>query len=107
MANLSTEAKNGLTWKDCLVEIYEVALVGAGIGGGFDHSSELNVLKYNQAMRSNDLEQLSKWIKGMDEEHARFLFNEVWIVVLKGDCDSHYDDMGFKIESEWGCASTV
>jgi hypothetical protein len=39
-------------------------------------------------MQSNDLEQLSKWIKGMDEEHARFLFNEVWVVMLKGDYKS-------------------
>jgi hypothetical protein len=34
------------------------------------------------------LEQLSKWIKGMDEEHAQFLFNEVWVAVLKGDYES-------------------
>jgi hypothetical protein len=43
MGNLSAEAKNRSMWKDCLVEIYEIALVGAGIGGGFDHSSKLNV----------------------------------------------------------------
>jgi Reverse transcriptase (RNA-dependent DNA polymerase) len=63
--------------------IYEKALVGAGIGGGFVHSSELNVKNYNKAMKSADMDELSKWIKGMDEEHARFLFNEVWTAVLK------------------------
>jgi hypothetical protein len=57
-------------WKDCLVKVYETALVGAGIGGGFNHSSELNVIKYNEAMRAKDLEELTKWIKGMDKEHA-------------------------------------
>jgi Reverse transcriptase (RNA-dependent DNA polymerase) len=72
-------------WKDCLIKTYETALVGAGIGGGFNHSSELNVIKYNEAMRAKDLEELTKWIKGMDEEHARFLLNEVWVAVLKGD----------------------
>jgi hypothetical protein len=65
--------------------VYETALVGAGIGGGFNHSSELNVIKYNEAMRAKDLEELTKWIKGMDEEHARFLLNEVWVAVLKGN----------------------
>jgi Reverse transcriptase (RNA-dependent DNA polymerase) len=72
-------------WKDCLVKVYETALVGAGIGGGFNHSSELNVIKYNEAMWAKDLEELTKWIKGMDEEHARFLLNEVWVAVLKGN----------------------
>jgi Reverse transcriptase (RNA-dependent DNA polymerase) len=36
-------------------------------------------------MRSNNLEE-TKWIKGMDEEHARFLQNEVWIAILKVKC---------------------
>jgi Reverse transcriptase (RNA-dependent DNA polymerase) len=74
-------------WNDCLGElydgIYEKALVGAGIGGGFVHSSELNVKNYNKAMKSADMDELSKWIKGMDEEHAWFLFNEVWTAVLR------------------------
>ena len=38
----------------------EMASVGAGIGGGFDHSSELKVLNYKQAMASNDK---AEWIK--------------------------------------------
>jgi Reverse transcriptase (RNA-dependent DNA polymerase) len=77
--------EKGPDWKRCLVQAYENALVGAGISGGFNHSSELNVIKYNKAMQSNDLEELTKRIKGMDEEHARFLFNEVWNAVLRGD----------------------
>jgi hypothetical protein len=40
----------GSDWKKCLGQVYENALVGAGIGGGFNHSSELNVIKYNKAM---------------------------------------------------------
>jgi hypothetical protein len=76
-------------WKNCLVKVYEKVLVGAGIGIGSNHLSELNVVQYNKAMQSNDLEELTKWVKGMDEEHARFLFNKVWIVVLK----SSYQDM--------------
>jgi hypothetical protein len=45
-------------------DIQEIMMVGAGIGSGFKHSSELNVIKYNQAMRSNNLDELTKWIKG-------------------------------------------
>jgi hypothetical protein len=73
-------------WKSFVGDIQEIMMVGAGIGGGFNHSSELNVIKYNQAMRSNDLDELTKWIKGMDEEHARFLQNKVWVAILKIKC---------------------
>jgi hypothetical protein len=45
-------------------------MVGTGIRGGFNHSSKLNVINYNQAMRSNNLDKLTKWIKGMYEEQA-------------------------------------
>jgi hypothetical protein len=81
MGGLSVERK--ATWNDCLIEVYEqvhreMALVGAGIGGGFGHTSELDVKKYNEALRSNDLDDLTKWVKGIDEEHARFLFDDVW-----------------------------
>jgi hypothetical protein len=55
-------------WNDCMVElfdsIYEKALVGTGIGGGFVHSSELNVKNYDKAMQSKDMDDLLKWIKG-------------------------------------------
>ena len=33
-------------------------LVGAGIGGGFSHTTELKVMNYNQAMKSDDV---SRW----------------------------------------------
>jgi hypothetical protein len=90
MSGLSFEQPGEVVnWGDCLLkvydQIYEMALVGAGIGGGFTHSSELNVLNYNKAMKSTDMDVLAKWIQGMDEEHARFLLNDVWVAVLKGD----------------------
>lgn len=90
MSGLSLERAAGVVnWGDCLLkvydQVYEIAMVGAGIGGGFTHSSELNVLNYKKAMKSTDMDELAKWIKGMDEEHARFLLNDVWVVVLKGD----------------------
>jgi Reverse transcriptase (RNA-dependent DNA polymerase) len=90
MGGLSVDDDGKPKWKDCLMEVYEfayqeMALVGAGIGGGFGHTSELDVKKYNEALRSNDLDELAKWVQGIDEEHARFLFDEVWVAVLKGD----------------------
>jgi Reverse transcriptase (RNA-dependent DNA polymerase) len=77
--------KRTLDWKDCLIKMYETTLVGAGIGGGFNHSSELNVIKYNEAMWAKDLEELTKWIKGWTKYMPKFLFNKVWVAVLKGD----------------------
>jgi hypothetical protein len=35
------------------------------------------------SMKSTDMDDLLKWIKGMDEEHTRFLFDKVWTAVLK------------------------
>jgi len=32
----------------------EFQLVGAGIGGGFDHTSELSVMNFRQAMKTPD-----------------------------------------------------
>jgi hypothetical protein len=36
----------------CTEEINEVGLVGAGIGGGFEHTGELKAMKYKEAMNS-------------------------------------------------------
>ncbi len=38
----------------------ELALIGAGVGGGINHTSELKVLNYKKAMRSPDAD---KWQK--------------------------------------------
>ena len=44
----------------------EMALVSAGIGGGFINTNELHVMKYKEAMARKDAE---KWQKAVDEEH--------------------------------------
>lgn len=46
----------------------EYTLVGADVGGGFENTQELQVMKYNEAMKSPDKEQ---WEKEIKEEHDR------------------------------------
>jgi hypothetical protein len=64
----------------------ELGCVGAGIGGGFDHTTELHVMKYNDAMATKDA---AKWSKAVDEEHHRMVENEVWIPVPQEDVPSN------------------
>jgi hypothetical protein len=45
----------------------ELALIGAGVGGGIKHTSELKVLNYKKAMRSPDAD---KWRKEIRNEKA-------------------------------------
>jgi hypothetical protein len=47
----------------------ELALIGAGVGGGSKHISELKVLNYKKAIRSPDAEE---WCKEIRNEKARF-----------------------------------
>ena len=49
--------------------IMETALIGAGVGGGVRHTSELKVLNYKKAMRSPDADE---WRKEVRNEKARF-----------------------------------
>jgi hypothetical protein len=53
----------------------EIACVGAGIGGGFQDTSELRVMKYKEAMASNNRAQ---WIKAVEEELQRMRKHNVW-----------------------------
>jgi hypothetical protein len=60
----------------------EFAFVGARLGGGFMNTSELHVMKYKEAMASNDHD---KWQKAVDEGHERMLKHNVWKPVLRKD----------------------
>ena len=59
-----------------LNEIHELGLVGAGIGGGFAHTSELKVVKYNEAMAGPDKKE---WEKAVEEEHNKYF---KWLTIL-------------------------
>jgi hypothetical protein len=54
------EEKSGLSigkieerWREFNNDVDEVIMEGGGIGGGFNHSSELNVMKYNKVMQGD------------------------------------------------------
>jgi len=47
----------------------ELGLVGAGIGGGFVDTNELHVMKYDEAMKTDEAEE---WHDAVEEEYNRF-----------------------------------
>ena len=47
-------------------KIGELACVGAGLGGGFDNTNELHVMKYNEAMATGDKD---KWTEAAKKEY--------------------------------------
>ena len=60
----------------------EVIAVGAGLGGGFENTSELKVMKYAEAMAGPDKKQ---WTQAVKEEYERFLKYGVFEPVKKED----------------------
>ena len=44
----------------------EVVCVGAGLGGGFENTKELHVMKYKKAMKSPDAKN---WEVAVDDKH--------------------------------------
>jgi hypothetical protein len=62
---------------DAMRELNEMALIGAGIGGGFVNTEELHVMNYNEAIK---LEK-DKWGYAVKEEHDRMVNNKVWTTV--------------------------
>ena len=60
----------------------KLGCVGAGLGGGFNHTSELHVMKFKQAIRSADKEQ---WQKAVDKEYEWMHKHKVWEVVQWDD----------------------
>jgi hypothetical protein len=59
---------------DTMRELNEMALIGAGIGGGFINTEELHIMNYNEAIKS----EKDKWDYAVKEEHDRMVNNKVW-----------------------------
>jgi hypothetical protein len=55
----------------------EIMAVGAGIGGGFEHTSELIPMKYNEAMKKDP----KGWGAAIEQEHERMIKHKVWKAV--------------------------
>jgi len=66
----------------CNTTVDEIMAVGAGIGGGFTHTSELIPMKYEQAMATPNAKE---WEKAVDKEHGRMKDHNVFKVVKKED----------------------
>ncbi|KAL7572667.1 hypothetical protein ACA910_010411 [Epithemia clementina (nom. ined.)] len=69
--------ENDLSYSDC-----ELVLVGAGLGDGITNTSELQVLTYDEAMKTGDQE---KWQEAINEEHDRMVANNVFEIVKLKD----------------------
>jgi hypothetical protein len=59
---------------------FSMGLVGAGVGGGFQDTHELHVMKYEQAMKSKDK---NAWEIAVKEEHDRMKKYKVFKAVSK------------------------
>ena len=53
-----------------------------GLGGGFDNTSELKVMKFNDAINGPDS---NKKKKDIENEHKRMVINGVWEPLDKKD----------------------
>ena len=53
-------------------ENVEISQVGAGVGGGFENTSELKVMNYREAMQSSDTEEWKAEVKNEKERFDKF-----------------------------------
>ena len=51
------------------IAAFELILVGAGLGGGFENTTELKVMNFKEAMKGNNKKD---WIKEVANEKSRF-----------------------------------
>ena len=71
---------------DCLADIEpEFSCVGAGIGGGFTDTSELHVMKYDEAMHMADDKEVEEWHDAVAEEKGRMDRHGVFQAVPMND----------------------
>jgi hypothetical protein len=62
-------------------ELTEIMTVGAGIGGGFSHTSDLIPMKYEEAMQKDP----TGWSESVDKEHQRMVEHKVFMPVKKSN----------------------
>ena len=59
----------------------DVALVGAGIGGGFKETTKLKPMNYKQVVYKDPI----VWGERCKEEHARMTNHSAWQAVMQND----------------------
>jgi hypothetical protein len=62
---------DALEWLEPEYDEWEYANVGAGLGGGFADTSELHVMKYDEAMNMADKKEVGEWHDAVMEEKER------------------------------------
>ena len=72
------------------------ATVGAGLYGGFDHTSELKVMKFKEAVNRPDR---NKWKGEIKNKHKRMVTSGVWEPLDKKD----FPDGVNVTTSTWAC----
>jgi hypothetical protein len=96
---IGTEATALANYYQCLEDTdgeMEFANVGAGIGGRFKNTMELNPMKYNEAINGPDGKA---WEKEIENEHERMVNNNAWELVKK----SLLPKSTKVIDSTWVC----
>jgi hypothetical protein len=63
----------------------DISCVGAGLGGGFSDTSELHVMKYDEAMHMADPKDVEEWHDAVAEEKNRMDEHKVWEAVPMTD----------------------
>jgi hypothetical protein len=79
---VTTRSGRAIKMPSYLLDHFETALVGAGIGGGFVNTSELHTIKFDEAMASPEQ---SLWAKAVEEEFENMKGHEVFEPVKKDD----------------------
>jgi len=65
----------------------EYAMVGAGIGGGFQNTNELKVMKYREVMATADEEEKKGWQDAIDLEYSKMMQYKVFEPVKRSEID--------------------
>ena len=66
----------------CLCRTYQVRTGRSGLGGWFEKTQELHVMKYKEAKRTLDK---PAWVKGLNKEHKRFKMHKCFKAVLRAE----------------------